>query len=131
MKYLLDTSVLLRSLMSAPELSERALRLLADESSELYFSAASSWEIIIKAETGRLILPEPPAEFVTRAIRLMSLRPLEINYLHTLALAALPPHHRDPFDRMLIAQAREEGLTVLTTDRAFEKYQLELMYCGR
>jgi PIN domain nuclease of toxin-antitoxin system len=130
-KYLLDTSVLLHSLSTRPRLNQRAMGILADESSELYFSAASSWEMVIKAGIGKLILPEAAAEFVARAMRLMSLRPLEISHLHALAIASLPDHHRDPFDRMLIAQAVEEGMTVLTEDRVFEKYRVEQVFCGR
>jgi PIN domain nuclease of toxin-antitoxin system len=131
MKYLVDTSVLIHSLISKPKLNHRALNLLADNSSELYLSAVSSWEIIIKAATGKLVLPERPTEFVTRAMRLMSLQSLDITHLHALAVDALPNHHRDPFDRMLIAQAISERMTVLTADRAFQKYNVDLIYCGR
>lgn len=131
MKYLVDTSVLIHSLISQPKLNHRARRLLEDNSSELYLSAVSSWEITIKAGTGKLVLPEPPSVLVTRAMRLMSLRPLDITNLHAFAVEALPVYHRDPFDRMLIAQARTEGMTVLTADRIFEKYKVEQIYCGR
>ena len=131
MKYLLDTSVLLESLISKPKLSQRALNLLADDSSELYFSAASSWEIAIKTVTRKLILPEPPSEFVIRAIDLMALRSLDITHSHAFALAALPNHHRDPFDRMLVAQAQTEQLVLLTTDRVFERYKVDHVFCGR
>jgi PIN domain nuclease of toxin-antitoxin system len=130
MKFLLDTSVLIHSLLSQPKLNRQALSFLADESSELYFSAASSWEIVIKASLGKLTLPERPAEFVTRAIRFLSLRSVEITYLHTLAVGVLPHHHRDPFDRVLIAQAQEEGLILLTADRVFSKYAVEQIFCG-
>lgn len=95
MKFLLDTSVLIHSLLSRPKLNRQALGLLADEASELYFSAASSWEIVIKASLGKLTLPERPTEFVPRAIRFLSLRSLEITYLHTLAAGVLPHHNRD------------------------------------
>ena len=131
MKCLLDTSVLLESLISKPKLSQRALNLLADDSSELYFSAASSWEITIKTVTRKLILPEPPSEFVIRAIDLMALRSLDITHSHAFALAALPNHHRDPFDRMLVAQAQTEQLVLLTTDRVFERYKVDHVFCGR
>jgi len=131
MKYLVDTSVLLQSLIAKPKLSQRALNLLADDSSELYFSAASSWEITIKTAIGKLILPEPPSEFVIRAIGLMALRNLDITHSHAFALAALPNHHRDPFDRMLVAQAQTEQLVLLTTDRVFERYKVDHVFCGR
>ena len=131
MKYLVDTSVLIHSLSAQSKLSHRALILLADSSSELYLSAVSSWEITIKVGTGKLKLPEKPAEFVTRAMRLMSMQALDITHLHALALDSLPNHHCDPFDRMLIAQASVEGLVLLTADRIFRKYQVEQEYCGR
>ncbi len=127
----MDTSVLIHSLSAHSSLSHRALILLADSSSELFLSPVSSWEITIKVGTGKLKLPEKPAEFVTRAMRLMSMQPLDITHLHALALDSLPNHHRDPFDRMLIAQARVEGLVLLTADRIFRKYQVEQEYCGR
>jgi len=131
MKYLLDTSVLIQSLLSRPRLSYRALRILEAESSELYLSAVSTWEITIKAETGKLELPEPTAEFYRRAMQLMDLRSLEITPIHALAVGELPFHHRDPFDRMLIAQARVDGLTLLTGDAIFRKYEVAQIHCGR
>lgn len=131
MKYLVDTSVLIQSLISKPKLNQKALNLLADDSSELYFSAASSWEITIKSATGKLVLPEPPSEFVTRAMRLMSVQGLDITHIHAFALEALPNHHRDPFDRMLVAQAQTEQLVLLTSDRVFEQYKVEHVFCGR
>jgi PIN domain nuclease of toxin-antitoxin system len=131
MKCLVDTSVLIHSLTSRPKLNQRALELLADNSSDLYLSAISSWEIIIKVRTGRLVLPERPAEFVTHAMRAMSLRPLDITHVHALELDELPEHHRDPFDRLLIAQALSEQMTLLTTDRVLQKYKVDLVFCGK
>jgi PIN domain nuclease of toxin-antitoxin system len=131
MKYLVDTSVLIHSQISQPKLNDRTLNLLADNSSELYLSAVSSWEITIKAGTGKLVLPDRPAEFVTRAMRFMSLQSLNITHLHALAVDALPNHHRDPFDRMLIAQALSEQMTLLTADHVFQKYKVDLIFCGK
>jgi PIN domain nuclease of toxin-antitoxin system len=131
MKYLLDTNVLLQSLSSGNKLNHRAAVLLADNSSELYLSAVSSWEIILKTVTGKLLLPESPAEFLTRSIRILSLRLLAITHLHAFAVAELPDHHRDPFDRMLIAQARTEGMVLLTIDRTLGSYKVDQIYCGR
>jgi PIN domain nuclease of toxin-antitoxin system len=130
MKYLLDTGVLIHNLMAQSKLNRETLELLADYSSELYISAASSWEISIKAGTGKLTLPERPSEFVIRAIQVMSLQSLEITHSHVAALERLPDYHRDPFDRMLIAQARSEELVLLTTDRNFDKYEVETFWCG-
>ena len=130
MKYLLDTAVVIHNLIAKSRLNRPALQLLADDSAELYLSAASSWEITIKFGTGKLKLPHPPSEFVVRAIQLMSLQPLDITHSHVAALEKLPNYHRDPFDRMLIAQAQAEGLVLLTADRNLEKYQVETLWCG-
>jgi PIN domain nuclease of toxin-antitoxin system len=129
-KYLLDTGVLIQNLIAQPKLNRRALELLADDSSELYWSAASSWEITIKSGAGKLVLPERPSEFVIRAIRLMSLQALDITHSHVATLERLPNYHRDPFDRMLIAQAQTEGLVLLTADRNFDQYPVETFWCG-
>ena len=131
MKYLVDTSVLIHSLIAQSKLNHRAINLLTDSSSELYLSAVSSWEITIKVGTGKLVLPKKPAEFVTRAMRTMFLRSLDITHIHALAVDALPNHHRDPFDRLLIAQALAEGMVLLTRDRVFEKYEVEQIFCGK
>jgi PIN domain nuclease of toxin-antitoxin system len=130
MKFLLDTGVVIHNLIAKSRLNRRALRLLADDSAELYLSAASSWEIAIKAGTGKLVLPERPSEFVVRAIQLMSLQALDITLTHVAALERLPNYHRDPFDRMLIAQAQVEGLMLLTADHNLEQYQVKTLWCG-
>ena len=131
MKYLVDTSVLIFSIISKPKLNARALHLLADDSSELFLSAVSSWEIAIKVGTGKLSLPGPPSEVVTRSMRLMSLRALDISHFHALAVEELPHHHRDPFDRMLVAQATTEQMVLLTADRVFERYDVDQIFCGK
>ena len=126
MKYLVDTGVVIHSLIAHPKLNRQALELLADDSSQLYLSAASSWEITIKAGTGKLILPQRLFEFVIQAIRLMSLHSLDITHSHVAALERLSNYHRDPFDRMLIVQARSEGPVLLTADHnRFRREQLK------
>lgn len=131
MKYLLDTSVLIHSIISQPKLSARALALLAAGSSELLLSPVSSWEMVMKAATGKLTLPEKPSQVVDRAMRLMFLKPLDVTHRHALAVENLPNHHRDPFDRLLIAQAEVERVVLLTTDRIFEKYDVKQIFCGK
>lgn len=130
MKYLLDTAILIHSQMAPLRLNRQAIDLLQDSSSELFISAASSWEIAIKAATGKLVLPDRPSEFVIRAIQLMSLRSLDITHSHVAALEKLPNYHRDSFDRMLIAQAQAEGLVLLTADHNFERYPVKTFWCG-
>jgi PIN domain nuclease of toxin-antitoxin system len=131
MKYLLDTSIFLWSLGAEQKLNQKAHDLLSSSASELYFSAASTWEIAIKYVLGTLALPKPPSKFVPSAIGLLALRSLDITHSHSLAAGELPPHHRDPFDRMLIAQARMENMQLLTADRTFLKYEVNIMFCGK
>jgi len=131
MKYLLDTSVFLWSLGAENKLNQKARDLLSSSAAELYLSAASSWEIAIKYALGTLALPRPPSQFVPNATRSLALRSLDITHVHSLMAGELPPHHRDPFDRMLIAQARMENMVLLTADRTFQKYQIEMIFCGK
>lgn len=131
MRYLLDTGVWLWSLTRPERLGDEAIQLLASlpEEDKLFLSAASAWEISIKFHIGKLPLPEPPALYVPS--RLQGVTPLAITYMHALAAGELPFHHSDPFDRLLIAQARLEGMTILTADRKFTKYDAPVLWCGR
>ncbi|HLZ49185.1 MAG TPA: type II toxin-antitoxin system VapC family toxin [Candidatus Acidoferrum sp.] len=131
MNYLLDTSVFLWSLGAEHKLNKKALELLSSKSAKLYLSAASSWEIAIKFALGALTLPNPPSQFVPRAMSSLAIGSLEITHSHALLAGELPPHHRDPFDRMLIAQARAEKMVILTADRTFQRYRVELLFCGK
>ncbi len=131
MKYLLDTEVWLWSLSEPERLNSRAKKLLADGTQEIYLSAATSWEIAIKYGLGKLPLPEPPDRYVTQRMTAQGLRALTISHDHALRVYALAHHHKDPFDRLLIAQAEAEGLTLLTADAAFKDYGVKLVWCGR
>jgi PIN domain nuclease of toxin-antitoxin system len=130
-KYLLDTSVFLWSAGAPEKLNKRGISLLTSKTSELYLSAASSWEIAIKFALGSLSLSTSPSEFIPLAMRTLVLHSLDITHFHSLAAGELPPHHRDPFDRMLIAQARSETMVLLTADTAFRKYDVETVFCGK
>lgn len=127
MRYLLDTQVWLWMLAAPERLGERARRLAEEPGSELLLSAASSWEIAIKHALGRLALPEPPATYVPARIRASGVQPLAIHHSHALRTAGLEPLHRDPFDRLLIAQAQVEGLTVVTADPIFARYDVPVL----
>lgn len=131
MRYLLDTGVFLWSNGAPEKLNRQATTILSSSSSEVYLSAASSWEIAIKFALHTLRLPTPPSQFVPDALRILSIRSLEISHFHSLAAGELPPHHRDPFDRMLIAQARSEQMVLLTADKVFANYNVETMFCGK
>jgi PIN domain nuclease of toxin-antitoxin system len=115
-------------MQTAPErFSSSAIAALRDTGNELFLSAASSWEIAIKYALGRLPLPLPPAQYVPSRMESSGCLALAIEHRHALAIPALPPHHRDPFDRLLVAQAQIEGLTLLTADPQLERYDVELM----
>jgi PIN domain nuclease of toxin-antitoxin system len=110
---------------AAPErLSVKARELVDAGDHELYLSAASSWEIAIKYSAGKLRLPEPPARYVPSRLEALRVIPLPIEHSHALHVATLPVHHRDPFDRVLIAQAQMENLQILTADRLFRAYDV-------
>ena len=131
MKYLLDTNVFLWSNGAPEKLNRQAITVLSSGSAEVYLSAASSWEIAIKFALRSLRLPSPPSQFIPHAMRVMALRSLDITHFHSVVAGDLPRHHRDPFDRMLIAQARSETMVLLTADTAFRKYDVETVFCGK
>jgi PIN domain nuclease of toxin-antitoxin system len=130
-KYLLDTNVFLWSNGAPEKLNRQATSVLSSGVSEVYLSAASSWEIAIKFALRSLRLPSPPSQFIPHAMRVMALRSLDITHFHSVVAGDLPRHHRDPFDRMLIAQARSETMVLLTADTAFRKYDVETVFCGK
>lgn len=121
MRYLLDTQVFLWMNAAPDRLGDLTVP-IRDVSNELYLSAASSWEIAIKHGLGKITLPDPPMEYVPSRMAVTGVQGLEIQHAHALAVTDLPPHHRDPFDRLIIAQAALEGLTVLTADPVFSRY---------
>jgi len=121
MRLLLDTHVLLWALLDDPRLS--ADQRAAIGGGELYISAASVWEIGIKRAIGKLDVPEELFDIAVDA----GCRPLPISWTHAEAAAALPLHHADPFDRMLVAQARCEGLRLASSDAKLAAYDVELV----
>jgi PIN domain nuclease of toxin-antitoxin system len=112
---------------SPDRLSPRARALVETTEHELFFSAASAWEIAIKHALGRLTLPEPPGRYVPSRLERMKMTPLPIEHDHALKVATLPAHHRDPFDRILVAQAQIEELSILTGDRAIARYDITVI----
>ncbi len=130
MKYLLDTSVWLWSLAAPERIGREGRELLVRGTQEIYLSAASSWEIGIKSALGKLRLPEPAASYVPKRMAAQGIRALAITHSHALAVSELPTYHNDPFDRLLIAQAQIEGMAILTADRAFRLYPVEIIWCG-
>jgi PIN domain nuclease of toxin-antitoxin system len=116
--------------MSPERLSLVATNLLSDMSSRLLLSAVSSWEIAIKYSLGRLDLPQPPETYVPDRMRRTGVEGLPISHAHTLRVASLDDHHRDPFDRLLIAQAQEESVPILTADHIFARYGVQVLAAG-
>lgn len=127
---LVDTHVWLWLNGSVERLSADALELLSSPETEVYLSAASAWEIGIKHNSGRLILPLPPDEYIASRLTDNGISPLPIHHGHALRAASLPFHHRDPFDRMLVAQAQVEGFKLMTADRVLVQYDVEILWAG-
>ena len=120
---LLDSHVLLWYLGNDPRLSA-AVRTRIDEEPQVFLSVASVWELRIKEALGKLTMPDDLASQLAVA----SIAPLAITLPHALAAGALPPHHRDPFDRMIIAQAQLEGLTLVTHDARMRPYGVTVLW---
>ena len=128
MRILLDTHAFLWSVMDDPKLSDRARSIFLDADNELLISAVTGFEIAVKYALGKLELAEPPRDFIENRILNNALTQLPISLSHTYRLSHLPPHHRDPFDRLLISQALEEDIPLLSTDSAFGLYNVEVIW---
>lgn len=108
-------------------LPARIRRLLQDRDNDIYLSVASAWEISIKYALGRLRLPEPPSTYMPTRIDRSGMRLLGISLGHATRVSELPPHHRDPFDRLLVAQAQLERMPIVSADRALRAYDVEVL----
>jgi PIN domain nuclease of toxin-antitoxin system len=117
-------------MLTAPERLGGALTLLEDPRNQVVLSAVSTWEISIKASTGRLPMPGDLDQYLSNQMSDKLIEPMVVDHRHALRVVRLPWHHRDPFDRMLIAQAEVERLPIMTTDRAFEAYDCEVIRVG-
>ena len=129
MKYLLDTSTYLWFVTADEQLSDMARTLLEDSEHEAFLSLVTIWEMAIKSSLARgLELPSPFDQFIENEIKLDRFQLLDITVPHLKRLAALPYHHRDPFDRLLIAQSLVEDLPIITSDRAFDPYPIDRLW---
>ena len=131
MKYLLDTVAWLWSVGPAEKLGKQALEILSVGDEDIYFSAASALEIAIKTRIGKYRLPEDPSRYIPKRLAEQGIQPLPVTQAHALRVYSLPRHHRDPFDWLIIAQAMTENLVILTSDRLFEKYSVDVVWCGK
>jgi PIN domain nuclease of toxin-antitoxin system len=127
MRVLLDTHVLLWYLSSDPKLSEKAKDIIADKSNNCYFSLASLWEIVIKLDVNKLRLPMPFEKFVVH-LTSKDFQILPIQLADLKVLQGLPAYHRDPFDRILIAQAIQENIPVISADQYFNAYAIPIIW---
>jgi len=125
--YLLDTHVWLWILAEPQRLGPGAIAIVENTENRLVLSAASSWEIAIKFALGRLPMPEAPDKHLLDWMRRTGVDGLAVEHHHALAVATLPMHHRDPFDRLLVAQAQIEHLPILTADPLFDRYDIEVV----
>lgn len=128
MKILLDTHCWLWWITAPEKLTDEAQGLIGDGRNEIFLSAASSWEIAVKYALGKLPLPEDPEKFIPPRLSRDAITPLPITHGHALHVASLPLHHRDPFDRLLISQAQVECLPIMTVDRQFKEYEVDLIW---
>jgi PIN domain nuclease of toxin-antitoxin system len=127
-KLLLDTHVFIWLVEGDPRLSRKAQAAIADRDTDLLFSIASIWEMGIKVGNEKLKLAEPLETYVDRWLNGYQIDVLTIHKQHALAVAAIPQHHRDPFDRLLIAQAISEGAAIVSGDSMFVRYSVTTIW---
>ncbi len=123
MKLVLDTHALLWALLEPGRLSPTAAEAITDGANEVFVSVISAWEIEIKRAKGKLPLPSTLKDSLSE----LRFRPLPVTLSHVFAVESLPRHHRDPFDRMLIAQAQLDGMTLVTADREIRHYPVAVL----
>ncbi len=124
MNVLLDTHAFLWWITDNDELSPRAREVITDGRNELFLSAASGWEISIKTRLGRIDFPKAPDKFLIHHLSVNGITPLSISIQHALQVLNLPDIHRDPFDRIIVAQAILEKMTILTRDAYIKRYDV-------
>lgn len=128
MKALLDTHTFLWWIANDPQLSLRARQVMVDSNTELFLSVASGWEIAIKSHLGKLRLPPDLQGFVAEQVRVNGIQVLPIEMMHVLHVHTLPDHHRDPFDRLLVAQSQLEKMPILTGDAQIGRYAVTVIW---
>ena len=126
MKVLIDTHVLLWGIQDEAKVSSRVRALLPV--ADVWISVASLWEIITKVQIGRLVLPAPVGDYLAQKLKMNGVSVLPLSFDHVRRLEEIPPHHRDPFDRILVAQSLEEKLPLVSADPHFEKYPIQLIW---
>ncbi len=125
--YLLDTHIFLWWIDADPRLPQTIRQIIADPNNQLFLSAASVWEMAIKAGLGKLNLEGDPEAFLAKHLRQNAITAMPIQMSHAAHVFRLPYHHRDPFDRLLIAQSQLEKTPILSTDRWIKLYDVEVI----
>ena len=128
MKVLLDTHAFLWWAVDSPRLSPLARKIIADGRNSIFFSSASGWEVAIKVRLGKLKLPSSPERFIPARLTRHAMQSLPVLLSHALRVGSLPEHHRDPFDRMLVAQSQLERMPILTSDPLIARYDVETIW---
>jgi len=127
-KALLDTQAFLWFVLDDPRLGKRAGEIIADSDSTILLSPASHWEIAIKISLGKYELPEPFEAFMNAQIEENNFTVLPVSIAHTACVSGLPFHHRDPFDRLIIAQGLVEKISILSIDEIFDEYGVQRIW---
>jgi PIN domain nuclease of toxin-antitoxin system len=128
MKLLLDTHTFLWWITDDSQISAKVLEIMGDSQNDLYWSAASTWEVAVKYSLGRLPLPDAPATFLPAELGKNRIESLPIVDTHAYQAGLLPRHHRDPFDRMLVAQAQVETLGLISSDPKIHLYDVSVYW---
>lgn len=126
-RYLLDTNIWIWLNGMPEKIGADVLRVIERPQCNLFLSAVSGWEVAVKYAAGKLTLPRAPEQFFAERIQALGIEIVPIELRHTFAAANLPMHHRDPFDRLLVAQAQLENLTLISADQMLKKYDCELL----
>ena len=129
MRYLLDTHTFLWMAGDPTNLSQRVRGIVLEKNNKLHLSAASAWEIALLQQINRVELPDEPQRFIPEAMQRLNVLPLPIGFSTAISAAMLPLIHRDPFDRIIIAEAIKEKMTILTKDNKFSDYGVESLWC--
>ncbi len=128
MRALLDTHAFIWWATDDPSLTDAAREIISNPENEIFLSAVSTWEMAIKIAIGKMTLALPLDQFVGSQLTQYRFAPLPVTYDHTYCVSSLPHHHRDPFDRLLIAQAMTENLVLLTADGQFPQYGVAILW---
>jgi PIN domain nuclease of toxin-antitoxin system len=128
MRVLLDTHAFLWWNLGSPQLSEKARDIIAGGQAEIFVSAATAWEIALKARKGRLVLPAPPDRYVIERLAYYRFQALPVLVSHACQTFHLPDYHTDPFDRLLVAQCQVEKMSLVSADELLSQYPVDVIW---